>query len=158
MAMSPISISAIVFACVFGGVLLGTFLRAVLPQHHLSVESKDILKLGMGLVGTMAALVLGLLVASAKGYYDVQPAPAGDVRRAAARGLARGVHLHPASGELHRGTQIIANIIRRLVSPPLTLTGVPAEIARNRDALAPGVVVPSAVDSMSPWHPFIRVR
>jgi hypothetical protein len=72
--MSSITISLIVFTCVFGGALLGIFLHAVLPQHHLSNETKDIVKLGMGLVGTMAALVLGLLVASAKGSYDNQSA------------------------------------------------------------------------------------
>jgi hypothetical protein len=72
--MSSITISLIVFACVFGGALLGIFLHSVLPQHHLSAETKDIVKLGMGLVGTMAALVLGLLVASAKGSYDAQKA------------------------------------------------------------------------------------
>ena len=72
--MSSITLSLIVFACVFGGALLGLLLRAVLPQHHLSSETKDVVKLGMGLVGTMAALVLGLLVASAKGYYDAQSA------------------------------------------------------------------------------------
>ena len=70
--MSSITISLIVFAWVFGGALFGIFLHAVLPQHHLSSETKDIVKLGMGLVGTMAALVLGLLVASAKGSYDAQ--------------------------------------------------------------------------------------
>ena len=63
--MSSITISLIVFSSVFGGALLGILLHAVLPQHHLSSETKDIVKLGMGLVGTMAALVLGLLVASA---------------------------------------------------------------------------------------------
>jgi Protein of unknown function (DUF4239) len=72
--MISIKISLIVFACVFGGALLGILLHAVLPQHHLSAESKDIVKLGMGLVGTMDALVLGLLVASAKGSYDTQSA------------------------------------------------------------------------------------
>jgi len=72
--MSSITISLIVFACVFGGALLGIFLHAVLPQHHLAPDSKDIVKLGVGLVGTMAALVLGLLVASAKGSYDAQSA------------------------------------------------------------------------------------
>ena len=72
--MSSTIISLIVLACVFGGALLGIFLHAVLPQHHLSSETKDIVKLGMGLVGTMAALVLGLLVASAKGSYDAQSA------------------------------------------------------------------------------------
>lgn len=72
--MSPLTVSLVVLACVFGGALFGMFLRAVLPQHHLSADSKDIVKLGMGLVGTMAALVLGLLVASAKGSYDAQSA------------------------------------------------------------------------------------
>ena len=65
-------ISWIAFACVFGGALLGMFLRAVLPEHHLSTDSKDLVKLGMGLIGTMTALVLGLLVASAKGSYETQ--------------------------------------------------------------------------------------
>jgi hypothetical protein len=69
---SPLAISCIIFACVFGGALLGLVLRTVLPAHHLSAESKDLIKLGMGLVGTMAALVLGLLIASAKGSYDTQ--------------------------------------------------------------------------------------
>jgi hypothetical protein len=72
--MSSITVSLIVLACVFGGALVGIFLRAALPQHHLSAESKDIVKLGMGLAGTMAALVLGLLVASAKDSYDTQSA------------------------------------------------------------------------------------
>ncbi len=72
--MSSITISLIVFACIFGGALLGIFLHRSLPQHHLAADSKDIVKLGMGLVGTMAALVLGLLVASAKGSYDAQSA------------------------------------------------------------------------------------
>jgi hypothetical protein len=71
-SMSSLAISLITFACVFGGALLGMALRAVLPQHHLSVESKDAVKVGMGLVATMAALVLGLLVASAKASYDQQ--------------------------------------------------------------------------------------
>jgi hypothetical protein len=33
------------FACVFGGALLGMFLRAALPEQHQSMESKDVLKL-----------------------------------------------------------------------------------------------------------------
>ncbi|HVO26526.1 MAG TPA: hypothetical protein VMW56_23190 [Candidatus Margulisiibacteriota bacterium] len=70
--MNPTTISLIVFACVFGGALLGLLLHATLPTHHLGADSKDVVKLGIGLVGTMAALVLGLLVASAKGSYDAQ--------------------------------------------------------------------------------------
>jgi len=59
---------------VFGAGLLGMLLRSALPDHHLTSDSKDAVKVGMGLVGTMAALVLGLLVASAKGNYDSQGA------------------------------------------------------------------------------------
>ena len=70
--MNPIVISSLVFACVFGGVLLGMLLRRVLPEHHLSTDSKDVVKLGMGLIGTMAALVLALLIASAKSSFDTQ--------------------------------------------------------------------------------------
>ncbi len=47
-------------------------LCSVLPSDHLSGDTKDVVKLGMGLVGTMAALVLGLLIASAKGSFDTQ--------------------------------------------------------------------------------------
>ena len=51
-------------------VLLGAWLRRLLPEHHLSGDTKDTVKLAMGLVATMSALVLGLLVSSAKGSYD----------------------------------------------------------------------------------------
>ena len=62
----------IVFVCVFGGAVVGMLLRRVLPANHLKDESKDVVKLGMGLLATMTALVLGLLIASAKGQYDAQ--------------------------------------------------------------------------------------
>jgi hypothetical protein len=68
--MSPLAISLIVFACVFGAAVLGTF--CVLPQSHQRADSKDTVMLGMGLVATMSALVLGLLVSSAKSFYDAQ--------------------------------------------------------------------------------------
>jgi hypothetical protein len=67
-----VTVSLLMFACVFGGAVLGILLRAALPQDHLSSESKDVVKLGMGLVATMSALVLGLLVSSAKSTYDSQ--------------------------------------------------------------------------------------
>jgi hypothetical protein len=58
--------------CVFSGALLGKFFRSFLPQDHLSQDSKDLVKLGMGLIATMTALILGLLTASAKSSYDKQ--------------------------------------------------------------------------------------
>jgi hypothetical protein len=70
--MSSLAISFVVFGCIFGGALLGILLRSRLPEHHLSDESRDLVKLGMGLIGTMTALVLGLLIASAKSSFDTQ--------------------------------------------------------------------------------------
>ncbi|MFZ0641947.1 MAG: hypothetical protein WA785_21345 [Candidatus Acidiferrales bacterium] len=70
--MSSIATSSIVFACVFGGALLGMSLRKFLPQSHLSDESKTVVRLAMGLVATMTAMVLGLLVSSAKTSFDTQ--------------------------------------------------------------------------------------
>jgi hypothetical protein len=72
--MSPIAISFLTLALVFGGALFGIFLRTSLPQNHMDSNSRDVVKLGMGLVGTMAALVLGLLIASAKSSFDTQSA------------------------------------------------------------------------------------
>ena len=70
--MTPMVIGWIVLACSFGGALAGMYLRAKLPEDHLNTETRDLVKLGMGLVATMAALVLGLLIASAKSSYDTR--------------------------------------------------------------------------------------
>ena len=70
--MSDNAIGVLVLVCIFGASLLGMLLRRMLAEHHLSPDTKDSVKLGMGLVGTMAALILGLLVAAAKGSYDTE--------------------------------------------------------------------------------------
>ncbi len=70
--MSPISLSLITFACIFGGAFLGIFLRKRLPGHHLAGDTKDVIRLGTGLIGTIAALVLGLLIGSANSTYETQ--------------------------------------------------------------------------------------
>jgi hypothetical protein len=65
-------VGAIVFACTFGGALVGMTLRALLPERHLTAETKEVVKLGTGLIATLSALVLGLLIASAKSSFDAQ--------------------------------------------------------------------------------------
>jgi hypothetical protein len=64
--------SVIIFVLTVGGILVGTLLRRTLPEHHLSDEVKDVVRLGVGLTATMAALVLGLLIAAAKSSFDTQ--------------------------------------------------------------------------------------
>jgi len=70
--MNAIVVAMIAFAGILSAALLGMRLRAALPEHHLSPETKDTIRVGMGLVATMTALLLGLLIASAKGSYDAQ--------------------------------------------------------------------------------------
>jgi hypothetical protein len=68
--VNSLTISLVAFACIFVGTLLGIFLSSILPKHHLNDESKDAVKLGTGMIAMLAALVLGLLTASAKSNFD----------------------------------------------------------------------------------------
>ena len=70
--MSPMAIGWIVFALVFGSALLAMLVHRFLPAEHLSSDSKDVVKLGIALIATMSALVLSLLVASAKSAFDTR--------------------------------------------------------------------------------------
>ena len=111
--MSALAIGSIVFACVFGSALLGLFIGGALPVHHLSQDSKDVVKLGMGLIATTSALVLGLLIASAKTSFDSQN---DEVKQAAAnivlldRALA------------HYGPEGARDLIRRAIAFRLAAT------------------------------------
>jgi hypothetical protein len=67
-----ITTGLIVFACVFGGTLFGLYLSKRVAARHLSADSKDVMKLALGVIGTLAALVLGLLLASAKSSFDAK--------------------------------------------------------------------------------------
>ena len=66
--MNPVAVALITLVVTFGGAFVGM----ALPGQHLSEDTKDVVRLGTGLVGTIAALVLGLLIASAKTSYDTQ--------------------------------------------------------------------------------------
>jgi len=70
MAMSVPFVTTIIAVTLVVAVLLGMWLRSLLPQDHLSGDSKDAVKVATGMVATMTALLLGLLVSSAKAYYD----------------------------------------------------------------------------------------
>lgn len=70
--MTSLDISLIVFVCVFASALLGMLITRKLPVSHLDSDSKDVVRLGMGLVSTTVAVALGLLISSAKTFYDTQ--------------------------------------------------------------------------------------
>jgi hypothetical protein len=56
--------------CIFGGALLGLYLGGLLPEPHLRDNSRDTVKVVAGMIATLAALVLGLLISSAKSSFD----------------------------------------------------------------------------------------
>ncbi len=68
--MSGTTIALITAGCIFSGTLLGLILNKMVPQHHLNADSKEAVKVGAGMISMMAALVLGLLVSSAKSTFD----------------------------------------------------------------------------------------
>lgn len=72
--MNSLVVSAVLLASTMGGLVVGMILRSVLPDPHLDSDSKDVVKMGTGLVAAVTGLVLGLLTASAKSSYDGQRA------------------------------------------------------------------------------------
>src|SRR5271167_976742 len=68
--MMNLLISLLVFGLIFGGALAGIAVRPLLSEDQLHPDTKDVVKLTAGLIGTLTALVLGLLIASAKTTFD----------------------------------------------------------------------------------------
>jgi hypothetical protein len=142
--LSSIAIGSIIFAVVFGGALLGMFLRTVMPKDHLSDASKDIVRIAMGLVATMTALILGLLISSAKNSFDTLN---GEITEMSSkiilldRALANyGPEAKEARGLLH---DVVANLIDQMAiksSDPTRLklpTGVEDPIYDKLQELVP---------------------
>jgi hypothetical protein len=70
--MSSLAISFLVFLGASCSALLGMLVSPKLPVNNQSSESKDVVRLVMGLVATTVAVALGLLISSAKNFYDTQ--------------------------------------------------------------------------------------
>jgi len=68
--MHSLAMTLIALIFMGAGTLLGWFLRSRLPEHHLRDDSKDVVKVASGMIATLVALVIGLLVNSAKSTYD----------------------------------------------------------------------------------------
>jgi len=80
--MSEVAVTALVSLCVFAGALFGMFLNRVLPRDHISEDTRQVVNVAVGLIATLSALVLGLMVASAKASFDVRSE---EIKQSAAR-------------------------------------------------------------------------
>lgn len=132
--MSSAAIAFAMFGCVAAGAVLAMVLARRLPAHHLASESRDVIKLGLGTIGTLTALVLGLLVAAAKDTHDTQ---SGTVKELAAqlavldRILAR---YGPEAGEARARLRSLTHAVREQVwatdsAGPLDFSGGPSRAA-----------------------------
>src|SRR5262249_19208302 len=110
--LGPIALSFLALACLLSGILLGTLLRAALPEQSLSGDSKDVVRLGTGLIGTIAALVLGLLIASAKSSHDTQNA---QVRQMTANIILLDSLLAEFGAEAQVARQLLRQVVVSLV-------------------------------------------
>jgi hypothetical protein len=72
LTQNPMMVALICLCFILAGTILGAWLRRRLPEHHLNKESESVVKLGVGLIATLSALVLGLLISSAKSTYDAK--------------------------------------------------------------------------------------
>ena len=70
--MKAVVLSLIIFTCIIGGAVIGIFLRAMLPERHLTDESRNMVTLGMGIVATMGALAVGLMIQGAQSNFSDQ--------------------------------------------------------------------------------------
>jgi hypothetical protein len=113
--MSSIGISLITLLSTFGGGVLGLFAHNKLPQSSVDGPSKDVVRLGMGLVATMTALLLGLVTASAKGTFDVEQAA---IRTTATKLLA----LDRDLARYGRETQPIRESLKTLLAHRIEMT------------------------------------
>ena len=108
--MSPILMSVIAFACVLCGAVLGILLRNRLPENHLREPTKDVVRLGTGLIGTIAGLVLGLLIASATSTFQTQSSQVQQL-------TADLVFLDSTLAQYGRETALVRDLLRRAVAP-----------------------------------------
>ena len=131
--MSDVAVGVLAFACAFAGALSGMFARNVLPEHHLSSDAKDVVKLGMGLVATMTAMILGLLLASAKSEYDA----AGTALR---QGALDAIKLDRALARYGPETGEIRQMVRHALAQRIELTW-PSDHSRSSKLDAPAMLV-----------------
>ena len=145
--MTDLAVAWIVFACAFGSASLGLLLQSRLPTHHLNPDTKEVVKLTMGLLATMAALVLGLLTASAKSSFDAET---NEIEESAAATILLDRVLAQYGPET-KGTR---DLLRRAVERRLALTwpedGAEPALLDAPEAMSAGEAIEDRIRELSP--------
>ncbi|MBY5544826.1 DUF4239 domain-containing protein [Rhizobium leguminosarum] len=128
--MGSLLVGGLVFVFLSMATSIGLVVRGRLPDHHLNAESKDVIRLATAVVGTLSALTLGLLIASAKSSYDNAEV---EMRTAAARVLLLDRVMAQYGPETDKARQLMRELIERRLSRGWT-----AETTDETSGNAPG--------------------
>ena len=148
--MISVTTALIAFACVASGALIGLFLGAVLPPQHLSNDAKDAVKLGMGLIGTMTAILLGLLIASAKGFFDAQSTGVTDLS-------AKVILLDRTLAQYGSETKQIRNLLQVEISSALSAMWLKGSIQKSEAAPTETEFIYQKIQRLSPENEEQRI-
>lgn len=150
-------IVAIVFGALFGGACFGMWSARRLKEHHLSKETQDSVKLGVGMIVAMASLILGLMTASVKGNFD---STAKDVQQFSTYLMTLCDTLHDYGPEADRAHAALASFTQHLleqtwhISPDGAAVVAHAAAAVSTDADQPALAaVGKAIRALTPHNP-----
>ena len=151
--MNSIIVSILVATCVFSGSLLGLFLHRVLRPTHLTKESQEAVRLGIGMLSVLSSLVLGLLIATAKGSYDTSDQA---VRRYAAELALLNETLRDYGADASVPKDLLRRYTETLLHDSWPINGGPARLVDEQASRLMEQVIPSALTRAS-FSPILQL-
>ena len=145
--MSALAISLTACVVMLGGAFAGVLLRKMLPEHHLNDHAKDIIRLGSGLIATISALVLGLLITSAKNTYNIQR---NEVRQIATKLVLLDSQLKRYGPEARRARELQREAVTSIVDRIWGERAVNSPIGAPYRPSTEGDLVYAAIEGLSP--------
>ena len=147
--MRPLVIAFIAFLLAFGGAVAAMYIRRWLPPPHLSKESEGVVRLGIGLVATMTALLLGLMTQAARSAFETQDAA---VRTSAANILTLDRHLARFGPETKPTRDLILRAVTERVEQIWSSSGGRAAAASVAGAAVPVEEVENQILGLVPQN------
>ena len=147
--MKASAVALVTLACTFGASLAASFVRSWLPPAHLSKESQDVVRLGIGLVATMTALLLGLVTAAARGTFDSHD---NAVRNSAANLLTLDRHLARYGAETKPTRDLIQRAVAYRLETIWSNEGASASPLDTSDATPPVEEVENQILALTPQN------
>jgi hypothetical protein len=145
--MSAFTLALITFACTFGAASVAMVVRSALPASHVTKESQDVVRLGMGLVATMTALLLGLVTAAAKGSFDSHDLA---IRTSAVNILTLDRHLARYGPETAPTRELLRGALAARIEAMWPAKGAPAPPPPSTDTPSPAEEVQNEILALAP--------